>query len=130
MEPRLDRDLELAARRFLDLYAMALPYRVSIVVGAASDPDRGERTTRGSSSAAVRSRCANPFRVFGLRRVRSAGHRSVRDGLGRAGRFGRPAGNSCPVFGLLAPIGALRRTENPRVDGSIPSLATIFNLMI
>jgi len=41
MEPRLDRDLELAARRFLDLYAMALPYRVSIVVEAASDPNRG-----------------------------------------------------------------------------------------
>ena len=41
MEPKLDRDLELAARRFLDLYAMALPYRVSIVVEGASDPNRG-----------------------------------------------------------------------------------------
>ena len=40
MEPNLDRDLELNARRFLDLYAMALPYRVSIVVEAASDSNR------------------------------------------------------------------------------------------
>ena len=50
--------------------------------------------------------------------------------LGRAGRFGRAGGNPSPVFGLLAPNSALRATENPRVDGSIPSLATIFNLMI
>lgn len=41
IEPRLDRDLELAARKFFDLYAMALPYRVSIVVEAAADPNRG-----------------------------------------------------------------------------------------
>jgi len=41
LQAERDRDLELAARRFLDLYAMALPYRVSIVVGAASDPNRG-----------------------------------------------------------------------------------------
>ena len=41
MEPKLDRDLELTARKFFDLYAMALPYHVSIVVDAAADPNRG-----------------------------------------------------------------------------------------
>ena len=53
----------------------------------------------------------------------------VRDRFGRAGRFGRRRRNSFPVFGLLAPNRALRRTENPRVDGSIPSLATTPNPM-
>ena len=37
---------------------------------------------------------------------------------------------SFPVFGLLAPNSALRWIENPRVDGSIPSLATTFNFLI
>ena len=46
------------------------------------------------------------------------------------GRFGRPRENSSPFFGLLAPNRALRGTENPRVDGSIPSLATTSNSMI
>ena len=41
LEPKLDRDLELAARKFFDLYAMVLPYRVSIVVDAAADPNLG-----------------------------------------------------------------------------------------
>ena len=54
---------------------------------------------------------------------------SVRYGLGRAGRFGRSRENSSPVFGLLAPNRALRCVENPRVDGSIPSLATTFNFL-
>ena len=39
-------------------------------------------------------------------------------------RFGRPRRNSFPLFALLAPNRALRWIENPRVDGSIPSLAT------
>jgi hypothetical protein len=33
-------------------------------------------------------------------------------------------------FGLLAPNRALSWIENPRVDGSIPSLATISNVLI
>jgi hypothetical protein len=45
----------------------------------------------------------------------------VRYRLGRAARFGRPSGNSSPVFALLAPNRPLRCTENPRVDGSIYS---------
>ena len=53
---------------------------------------------------------------------------SVRYGLGRAGRFGRPNRKPCPVFDLLTPNRALRRTENPRVGGSIPPLATTPNL--
>jgi len=62
--------------------------------------------------------------------VRSAGHHRVRHGLGRGGRFGRPVENSFLVFGLLAPNRTLRATENPRVAGSIPALATISNSMI
>ena len=46
------------------------------------------------------------------------------------GRFGRPTRNAFPLFRLLSPNRPLRRTENPRVDGSIPSLATISNSMI
>jgi len=38
--------------------------------------------------------------------------------------------NSSLFFGLLVPNRALRATENPRVDGSIPSLATISNLSV
>ena len=41
MEPKIDRELELTARKYLDLYAMVLPYRVSIVVEEAEeDPNR------------------------------------------------------------------------------------------
>ncbi len=61
--------------------------------------------------------------------VRSSVGRA-RNRLGRAGRFGQPGENSSPVFGLLTPNQALRATENPRVDGSIPSLATISNWCI
>jgi hypothetical protein len=42
-EPILDRDLELTARQFFDLYAMALPYRASIEVEVAPDPPRQRR---------------------------------------------------------------------------------------
>jgi hypothetical protein len=45
-------------------------------------------------------------------------------------RFGRRRDNAFRFFDLLAPSAALRATENPRVDGSIPSLATISNSMI
>jgi hypothetical protein len=57
---------------------------------------------------------------------------SVRSGSvwARSGGAVRSArGKPFPVFGLLAPNRPLRRTENPRVDGSIPSLATISNSM-
>ena len=53
----------------------------------------------------------------------------ARHGLGRAGRFGRPAGNALRFFAMFAPNGALRATENPRVVGSIPTLATTPNSM-
>ena len=53
----------------------------------------------------------------------------VRHGLGRAGRFGRPRRNPFRLFGLVAPNRALRRTENPRVGGSIPPLATTPNFL-
>jgi len=49
--------------------------------------------------------------------------------VGQGGSVGPPENSSC-VFGFLAPNRALRCTENPRVDGSIPSLATISNPMI
>ena len=60
-------------------------------------------------------------------RFRQVFRAPVRDRLGRARRFGRSTGNSLPVFGLVTPNRGLRRTENPRVDGSIPSLATTSN---
>jgi hypothetical protein len=46
------------------------------------------------------------------------------------GRFGRRREYSFHFFDFLAPDRALRCTENPRVDGSMPSLATISNSMI
>jgi len=54
----------------------------------------------------------------------------ARNRFGRGGRFGRAAGNPFPVFGFLATPAALPCTENPRVDGSIPSLATTSNFLI
>ena len=48
--------------------------------------------------------------------------------VGRGGSVGRRR-NPFPVFGLLAPSRALRRTENPRVGGSIPPLATTSNFL-
>lgn len=48
LEPQLDRQLELAARAKMDLYAMALPYRVSIVVEEAT----GDSARRGWNQAA------------------------------------------------------------------------------
>ena len=61
--------------------------------------------------------------------ARPASAPGVRYGLGRRGRFGRPLKNAFRFFGFLAPSRALRRLENPRVDGSIPSLATTSNSM-
>jgi hypothetical protein len=54
----------------------------------------------------------------------------VRYGLGREGRFGPCTETSFRFFDFHAPNRALRATENPRVDGSIPSLAAISNSMI
>jgi hypothetical protein len=45
-------------------------------------------------------------------------------------QFGRPVKNSFDFFRFLAPNGALRRTENPRVTGSIPALVTTSKSMI
>ena len=54
---------------------------------------------------------------------------SVRHGVGRAVQFGRRCGKLFRVVSLLAPSRALRRTENPRVGGSIPPLATTYNFL-
>ena len=84
------------------------------------------RRAFGRSSVAMPlTRCAcsdtgESRQIFGVQ---------VRDRLGRAGRLGRPRRKPFPVFGLLAPSGALRRTENPRVGGSIPPLATTPNFL-
>jgi len=53
-------------------------------------------------------------------------------GIGSVGEGGSVdlGGNLFPVFSLLAPNSALRATENPRVDGSISSLATTSNWSI
>ena len=83
---------------------------------------------RGSVRArSVRSQPVEPDR----RSLRLSGTSGFRFGmrLGRAGRFGRPARKLFPFFGLLAPNGPLRRTENPRVGGSIPPLATTPNFL-
>ena len=47
-------------------------------------------------------------------------------GMGSVGRsgVGRAPDKLYPVFGLRAEKEAVRRTENPRVGGSIPPLAT------
>ena len=57
--------------------------------------------------------------------VRSTGPSEVRYGLGRRGRFGRRQKNALRFFDFLQPKQAVSCLENPRVDGSIPSLATI-----
>jgi hypothetical protein len=44
--------------------------------------------------------------------------------------FGRPVENSFGFFVFLTLNSALRAIENPRVDGSIPALATTPNFMI
>jgi len=89
------------------------------------------RSAERPGSVPARSRCAKLVAPHGPRaEVRSPGPRRVRHRLGRRGGFGRPLENLSPVFSLLAPNRALRCTENPRVDGSIPSLATISKFMI
>jgi len=45
-------------------------------------------------------------------------------------QFGRPVENPYRFFGFLTPNRAFDCIENPRVDGSIPSLATTSNSMI
>ena len=81
----------------------------------------------GNRSVAMpRTRCESS--AYGT--VRSVGVYEVRYGLGRRGRFGRPVEILFPFFSFLAPNVALRATENPRVDGSIPALATTSNSMI
>ena len=53
---------------------------------------------------------------------------SVRPRFGT--RFGRRSEKLFAVFDFLTPNRPLHRAENPRVDGSIPSLATIPNFLI
>jgi hypothetical protein len=65
------------------------------------------------------------IRARRARRVRRK-IRAARSG----GAFGRPSGNAFPILGFFAPPTPLPCTENPRVDGSIPSLATISNWCI
>ena len=62
--------------------------------------------------------------------ARSPPAQGVRYGLGRPGRCGQPVENSFRLFAFLAPNRALRATGNPRIDGPIPSLATISSLLI
>ena len=76
----------------------------------------------GKGSVAIVRRRYRSWAYAGFGRPSPFG---VRNRLGRAGRFGRPRRNAFTVFDLLPPNLALRRLENPRVDGSIPSLATI-----
>ena len=88
-----------------------------------------------SGTAPVRSPLGrdapNPVHPHGPRAgARSAGEPGVRHGLGRAVQFGRHDENSFALFALPAPNRGLRRTENPRVDGSIPSLATTPKFLI
>ena len=83
---------------------------------------------RGSTGARFgrafgRDAC-KPLNRIGRGALRSGFQLPVRDRFGRAGQFGRPSRKPFPVFGLLAPKLGLRRTENPRVGGSIPPLAT------
>ena len=61
---------------------------------------------------------------FGRRPLAGFGIGSVREG----GSVG-PAKKISGFCGLLAPSQALSRTENPRVVGSIPTLATTPNSM-
>ena len=83
------------------------------------------------SSVPARSRCAQPLDPHGPRAgVRSACPAGFGMGSVGRGRFGRPAETPSRFFGLLAPNSAFRCLENPRVDGSIPSLATTSNFLI
>ena len=64
-------------------------------------------------------------RIGAPRRTPSDRPKEVRNRVGESGRSGQPRKSPLPVFGLLAAIAELRCAENPRVGGSIPSLATI-----
>jgi len=83
---------------------------------------RRHGTLFGKCSVAM-PRC--PCASSAYRAVRFGTDFLVRYGLGRLVRFGRSRGNSFPVFSLLAQKLGLCWIENPRVDGSTPSLATI-----
>jgi hypothetical protein len=59
-----------------------------------------------------------------------SGFRPSGSGYVRSGGAVRSANKkSLRVFGLVAPVDPLRRTENPRVGGSIPPLVTTPNSM-
>lgn len=81
LEPQLDRQLELAARRAMDVYAMALPYRVSIVV---EEPNAGlvrAGWNQAALSAAAQGCVASILdsaRHDYLKRARSAENRNPR----------------------------------------------------
>ncbi len=78
------------------------------------------------SVAMLRRPCAS----WAYGAARSVPALGARYGFGRRGWFGRPVENPFPFFGFPEPNRALRGTENPRVDGSIPSLATISKFLI
>jgi hypothetical protein len=84
-----------------------------------------------TGSVPARSRCAELIDPHGPRAgVRSGGRSGVRHGLGRGGWFGRSWTNALRFLGFLQPKQAVSCPENPRVDGSIPSLATTSNVLI
>jgi len=95
---------------------------------------RASRTPLSAVRRAVRKQfgrdAPKPLTRMAAGQVRSGSSLPVRDRLGRVGRFGPPTRKSFPVFGLLARKLGLRWTENPRVVGSIPTLATTSNSMI
>ena len=83
-----------------------------------------DRRVYGSACGSEKVRSQRPDSLTLLRLtawfVRLSPFRFGMGSVGR-GRFGRPGRNSFPVFDFPAPIQSLRRTENPRVDGSIDS---------
>jgi hypothetical protein len=90
----------------------------------------GRRASGARFRASSAATAARPCASSACGRVPPAAAPGARHGLGRSGRFGRLNGNSSPLFGLPAPGRRLRATENPCVDGLIPSLATTSNWMI
>ena len=98
------------------------------------------RTLAGSPArsrpvGAVRLRfgrgAGNSLTGFGARRwVGRAAVGEVRNRVGRQSQFGGPTRKPLRVFRLGTQNFGLPRSENPRVDGSIPSLATTPNSLI
>jgi len=70
-----------------------------------------------------------PERCEVARLCRGIQYRQLQPQPGRVLRLDSSLGASSRILGLLWPNQPLRRAENPRVDGSIPSLATISNSM-